>query len=131
MNDLGFYIHGAHYTKDERIKGASIDSQIEFELETLFKRLDVDKDGVLSEEELFKAMNASSHNKYTVADIKEVMRMLDNDGNGKLDKDEFLEFMLGQVKLDIISAEDEMEDLRAKFKQYDLDGNGWLSPAEV
>ena len=56
--------------------------------------------------------------------------MLDTDGNGQLDKEEFLEFMLGQIKLDIISAEDEMEDLRNKFKQYDMDGNGWLCPAE-
>ena len=70
INEIGAFIHGAHHSKDERIKEAGIDSQIEFELETLFKRLDVDKDGVLNEEELFKAMNAASQNRYSFAEIK-------------------------------------------------------------
>ena len=76
-------------------------------------------------------MNASGQDKYSIAEVKEIMKALDSDGNGHLDKDEFKQFMLKQIKLDIISAEDEMEDLRNKFKQFDLDGNGWLSPAEI
>ena len=108
-----------------------IDDQINLEIDALFNRLDDNKDGVMSEEELYKAMSASSHGKQSRQDVKEIMKALDTDGNGYIDREEFREFMVNQMKQDIISAEDEMEDLRTRFKEYDLDGSGWLSPAEI
>lgn len=104
---------------------------IEREINALFDRLDENGDRVLTEQELFKGLNASSHNKHSLEEVKEIMRILDTDNNGKIDKEEFRKFMIDQVKKDIISAEDEMEDLRAKFKSYDLDGSGWLSADEM
>ncbi len=108
-----------------------IDDQINLEIDALFSRLDDNKDGVMSEEELFKAVSASTQNKCTRQEVKDIMKALDTDGNGYIDRDEFREFMVNQMKQDIVSAEDEMEDLRARFKEYDLDGSGWLSPAEI
>lgn len=114
-----------------RLQGITIEDKIKLEIETLFHRLDLNGDGTLSEEELFKGLNASSHNKHSPAQVKEIMKMLDKDKNGSIDKEEFYEFMMEQIKNDILSAEDEMEDLRQRFIQYDLDGNGWLSPFEI
>ena len=109
----------------------SVEAQIELEIDELFKRLDEDKNGMLTEEELFKAMCASSHNSCTRAEAKDIMRTLDTDNSNYVDREEFRTFMLGQIRRDIISAEDEMADLRIKFVEYDLDGNGWLSAAEI
>ena len=59
------------------------------------------------------------------------MKVLVSEGQNTITKEDFMKFMLTQIKLDIITAEDEMEDLRKKFKEVDLDGNGTLSPKEV
>ena len=125
------HIHGAKQTAEDRMRDIDIDDHILLEIDKLFTRLDEDHNGVLSEDELFKAISASSHNKCTREEVKNIMKSLDTDGNGFIDKEEFKVFMLSQIKQDILSAEDEMEDLRIKFKEYDLDGNGWLNPSEI
>jgi len=131
INTLLLHIQGAKLEVDERIRELTIDEQISLEIEKLFERLDLDHNGVLSEDELYQAISASSHNKYSREEVKEIMKVLDTDKSGAIDKHEFEQFMLDQIKKDILLAEDEMQDLRIKFKEYDLDGNGWLSPDEI
>ena len=108
-----------------------IDVAIKQEIDTLFRELDVNKDGHISEEELYSAMSASSHNRRTRQEVRELMRKLDTNADGVLSYDEFLAFMQTRIKEDILNAEDEMQDLRAKFKECDSNGNGWLSLTEM
>lgn len=131
INEVAVYIHGIQQPKEIRMKEMSVEDKIQIEIEALFDRLDENHNGVISEDELYKAMNASSHGKHSMTEVKEIMKVLDKDNNLTVDRQEFMSFMLEQIKKDIISAEDEMEDLRKSFVQYDLDGNGWLSPTEI
>eukprot|EP01022_Parablepharisma_sp_SALTPOND_P025165 TRINITY_DN576_c0_g1_i1.p1 TRINITY_DN576_c0_g1~~TRINITY_DN576_c0_g1_i1.p1 ORF type:complete len:1565 (-),score=226.38 TRINITY_DN576_c0_g1_i1:14582-19174(-) len=131
INDLLLHITGAKHAVRDRISDLSIDDQIKLEIDKLFERLDKDHNGVLSENELFTAISVSSHNRYTREEVKEIMKTLDTNQNGFLERSEFEAFMMNQIKHDILSAEDEMDDLRTKFKEYDLDGNGWLTPEEI
>jgi len=131
INHLGLYIHGARKAKGDRVNEIGIDDQIKLEIEHLFEKLDYEKNGFLTESKLFEAVSASSHYKFNDAQLKEAFRVLDSNTDGKISKEEFMEFMVTQIKHDIISAEDEMEDLKEMFKQIDIDGSGYLDVEEV
>jgi Ca2+-binding EF-hand superfamily protein len=131
MNELSLQIFGVKQSKDERLHELEIDQQLQLEMESLFRRLDSDGNNHISEEELFVALSASSHNKRTRQEVKDIMKELDIDNDGQISQDEFNKFMQQRIKEDIITAEDEMDDIRTKFRQYDLNGNGWLSLSEI
>ncbi len=94
-------------------------------------KLDSDRDGHISSEELYRGLFASKRGRVTREESNAIMLALDTDGNGYLERDEFRRYMTEQIKNDILEAEDTMEDLLTKFRQADIDGNGWLSTAEV
>ena len=118
-------------TAAERKKDLGVDEMIKTEIDKLFMRLDEDRDGKISQDELYRGLFASRRGKVSRAEVGEIMRILDANGNGFLDREEFREYLIEQIKVDILDAEDTMEDLLMKFKRADIDGNGWLNTAEV
>eukprot|EP01022_Parablepharisma_sp_SALTPOND_P016845 TRINITY_DN2570_c1_g1_i1.p1 TRINITY_DN2570_c1_g1~~TRINITY_DN2570_c1_g1_i1.p1 ORF type:complete len:2323 (+),score=343.15 TRINITY_DN2570_c1_g1_i1:72-6971(+) len=131
INELGAYLVAAKKSAIERKKEVGIDDLIAHEIDKLFAKLDENGDGKVSEEELYRGLLASRRGKITKEEVKEIMQQLDANGNGYLDYNEFRNYMLGQIKADILQAEDSLEDLREKFKNADVDGNGWLSTEEM
>lgn len=124
-------MHGATHANARRADEIGIDNQIMLEIDTLFAKLDEDKDEYISKEELSKALAAASHGTCTEAQTKEIFTVIDVNQDGKVSRDEFNEFMVRQIKQEIVDAEDRMEDLREKLHQLNLDGSGYLATAEM
>lgn len=131
VNEIRMHIVMERKLLNERKMEIGIDDMIIAEVDNLFDLLDENKDGKISEEELYRGLAASRKGKVTMEEVKEIMRALDSNNNGYLDYIEFKTFMIDQIKLSILQVEDSMEDLRAKFREADIDGNGWLSTDEL
>lgn len=106
-----------HFITNHFISSEEID-----QLRSVFERLDKNKDGKLSKEELIKGFEEFSDD--LPGDFEEIMRKCDIDGSGFVDYSEFLTAAMNWQKL--MSA----EKLKAAFKLYDLDGSGKISTLE-
>jgi len=131
INELGLYLFTSKKTAQERKKELGIDDILKHEIERVFMVLDTDHNGKIDENELYRGLVASKHGKITRDEVSQIMRTLDANNNGSLDFDEFKNYMMDQIKNDILTAEDSMEDLRQKFIKADLNGNGWISTEEL
>jgi Ca2+-binding EF-hand superfamily protein len=58
-----------------------------------FKRLDLDKNGILSRDELRKAFEGGSATRRTEEFWKLFLKSIDADGDGRITLDEFIDFM--------------------------------------
>ena len=59
-----------------------------------------------------------------------MVRMHDKDGDGRISFNEFFDIMKDKMLDELLSGDDELEDLRAKFKEADTDYSGFLSVDE-
>ena len=125
------FIQNLNRSSSKRIDEIGINSQIMLEIDSLFTKLDEDQDDCISEEELFKALTSTSNGKRTIEETKNIFKTLDTNRNGKISREEFNEFMMHEIKQEIIDAEDEMEDLRERLHQLNLDGSGFMSSIEL
>lgn len=80
-----------------------------------------DGDGRISWEELGYVMKTLGH-KVSEQHLKEIMRLIDDNGNGVIDFDEFTD-MLDKTK----SIADPEADLKEAFRVFDLDGDGVIT----
>lgn len=99
-------------------------TQIE-ELESVFKKFDVNGDGKISWSELGAIMESLGHSA-TEDELQKMVKEVDADGDGFIDLDEFIE--LNTKGVDPVKV---MEDLRNAFLIYDIDRNGSISPEEL
>lgn len=86
-----------------------------------FKKLDLDKSGTLSAEELL-SLPELRHNPL----VRRVIDIFDTDGNGEVD---FREFILGISQFSVRGSEE--QKLRFAFSIYDLDKDGYISNGEL
>ena len=63
---------------------------------------------------------------FTLAPLRPLVNEVDIDGNGTIELDEFIEMMRRPVP-----ENDTDEELRAAFRAFDADGNGYISHAEL
>jgi Ca2+-binding EF-hand superfamily protein len=63
----------------------------------------------------------------TMEQAQEMVKKVDTDDDGKISKDEFQLLMQPLLLDEYVSPEQDMEDLRAIFKDADLDHSGFLS----
>ncbi|XP_012371634.1 calcineurin subunit B type 2 [Octodon degus] len=86
-----------------------------------FKKLDVDKSGTLSVEELMSLPELRNNPL-----AKRVIDVFDTDGNGEVD---FNEFILGISQFSVRGNEE--QKLRFAFSIYDIDRDGYISNGEL
>jgi len=95
----------------------------------LFKQLDHDRDGLLSQEELRK-----SGCKFSAKEIEALFAVGDVNGDGEIDINEFINVMCPGATTVIarISAQFKcLEDIQEEFTKMDLDGDGKITREEM
>ncbi|XP_065832651.1 calmodulin-2 [Oscarella lobularis] len=116
---------------DEMIREADIDGdgQVNYEDFTeAFHLCDRDKNGKVTGNELEKVLKSLGMNP-TKEEVADMIKFADLDGNATLELDEFLkmmEFNSGGPK-----GREEREELKAAFKEFDADGNGFITAEEL
>ena len=95
------------------------------EFKEAFSLFDEDGDGNITVKELGTVMRSLGQNP-TEADIAEMMRTVDTDGNGTVSFDEFVVMMKRQMQ-----ACESPEEVEAAFKIFDKNGDGTISAAEL
>ncbi|CAD8065639.1 unnamed protein product [Paramecium sonneborni] len=92
----------------------------------VFKSLDKNRDGLLSQEEILQGMLSVQMDKIeSQLLVKEIMDKIDTNRSGRVDFTEFLTASIIQEKQLF------KESLRNAFRLFDLDGNGSISRLEV
>jgi Ca2+-binding EF-hand superfamily protein len=79
--------------------------------------------------ELSSALRASSPH-LTAQDVQNMLKAADANKSDTIDRQEFISFMLPQLKLEVLSFDKNFEDLRRLFKEFDADQSGYLSKDE-
>jgi calmodulin len=101
------------------MKGLSEEKIAEFRC--AFELFDRDKDGTITAKEL-GAVIENLGQKPSEADLREMIKEVDLDGNGDIDFNEFLVLMASKMR-----DNDSEEEMMESFKVFDKDGNGYLS----
>ncbi|ELU09609.1 hypothetical protein CAPTEDRAFT_184797 [Capitella teleta] len=91
-----------------------------------FNLFDRDQNGQITTQELGAVMNNLGQSP-SDTELRDMIRELDADGSGTVDFKEFLT-MYARKKKDVASEEEEM---RAAFKTFDRNGDGYISAAEL
>jgi calcium-dependent protein kinase len=92
-------------------------------LAALFKQFDTNGDGRLDAEEINNLMKAIGHSE---EEAKALLHMWDEDHDGGVDMEE-LKSGFAQNKL----GEQSNKELQVAFKKFDVDGDGFVSAAEI
>jgi len=95
------------------------------EFKEAFSLFDKDGDGCITTKELGTVMRSLGQHP-TEAELADMVREIDVDGNGQIDFNEFLNMMVMKMK-DVITE----EEIREAFLLFDNDGNGFISAAEL
>jgi len=90
-----------------------------------FDLYDEDKSGAISADEMTKCLEALGH-KLSPAEIADLFRRIDSDGNGEIEFDEFALIMSRRMVKD-----DWIASMRASFDSFDKDGSGAISIDEL
>jgi calmodulin len=101
-----------------------IEEQLQ-EFQELFRLFDADKDEMLSAEELGQMMNALGEDP-TLADVKSMIKEVNEEGEESIDFWNFLSLMVKKMKTSRI--QDELVDA---FKVFDCDHDGFITPDEL
>merc|ERR1711975_125679 len=104
----------------EKAKGGLTEEQIE-EIREAFNLFDADNSGAIDVRELKAAMRALGF-EVKKEELKKMISDIDNDGNGSIEFQEFLEMMTGKM-----GEKDTREDIEKVFKLFDDDNTGKIS----
>ena len=92
------------------------ESELIQEIQLLFDRLDTDKNRWLTAQELviiFK--NESPSSSLSIEQAKQVIDDIDKDSNGRISRDEFVQYILSKQKQSLLDMDDKLQDLREVF----------------
>ena len=99
-------------------------TQIE-ELKESFMTFDKNGDGSISKEELKDALRLFGQN-VTDRQVEEMINSVDNDGNGTIEFPEFTQLMGKHIR-----TNDTEVELKSAFNFFDLNGDGYITAAEL
>ena len=108
----------------QKIKRALTEELID-DFKEAFSLFDKDGDGTISTEELGTVMRSLGQNP-SEAELQDMINEGDADGNGAIDFQEFFAMMASKVK-----DADAEQEIRAAFRVFDKDGNGFISAEEL
>jgi centrin-1 len=100
------------------------------EIRDLFDQFDVDGSGDITDIELLKALKSCGLN-IDLTGVRDMIKQVDRNGDGSLDFDEFYILMMPMLKEELFRQEDQLEDLRALFRESDIDRTGYLTVNEI
>lgn len=95
------------------------------DIEQVFKLFDTSGDGKIDRGELFVAMRSLGQD-VAEKDIENLMAQVDYDNSGSISLVEFQQVM-GAAKVN----QDVEEQLRVAFQRFDVDGDGYISEADL
>ena len=95
------------------------------ELKDAFAFFDKDGDGTITIKEIGIVMKSLGFNP-TEAELQDIVKCIDEDGNGQIEADEFISLMA--YKFD---KGDNEQCLQESFQFFDQDGNGLISASEL
>jgi len=101
------------------------EAQIE-EYRDAFKLFDADGDGTISVQELETVMKSLGL-QASQQELQQMMTEADEDGSGSIEFEEFLNMMKKKMK----ENENSIEDVKAAFKVFDQNGDGFISSQEL
>jgi calcium-dependent protein kinase len=95
------------------------------ELRKVFMEFDENGDGRLTKDELIKGLNKVMTPQEAVSEVNRIMDLIDVDGNGFIEYEEFLRASLNKEK---ILTQD---NLKIVFNMFDKDKSGKITPQEL
>jgi calcium-dependent protein kinase len=95
------------------------------EMRDVFLKFDLNGDGRLTREELLKGLSNVMTPNEALAEVNRMMQIIDVDGNGYIEYEEFLRATMNRKKL---LTDD---NLRIVFDKFDKDKSGKISPEEL
>jgi len=95
------------------------------EMRDVFLKFDLNGDGRLTREELLKGLSNVMTPNEALAEVNRMMEIIDVDGNGYIEYEEFLRATMNRNKL---LTDD---NLRIVFNKFDKDKSGKISPEEL
>ena len=95
------------------------------EFKSAFSFFDKNGDGTITTGELGTVLRSLGQNP-TEKELKDMVKELDEDGNGKIDFEEFL-----SIAKKMSRAKESDEELMEAFKVFDRDGDGFITAAEL
>ncbi|XP_057443327.1 probable calcium-binding protein CML25 [Lotus japonicus] len=110
-----------------RAPSLSLHSRAHFteELEKVFEKFDVNRDGKISSSELGSIMGSLGQSA-TKEELDNMIREVDSDGDGYISLEEFIELNTKDIDPNEI-----LENLRDAFSVFDIDGNGSITAEEL
>jgi len=104
---------------------ATLTQEQKEEMREAFSLFDSDNSGSITVEELAKVMKNLGQAS-TPEEIKTMINEVDENNDGEIDFDEFLEMMSKKM-----AGVDPMEEMREAFNVFDKDGSGTISTSEL
>lgn len=95
------------------------------EFQEAFRLFDKDCDGRITSTELGIVMRSLGQ-RATETELKNMVTLVDQDGNGTIEFNEFLHMMSRKMK-----ETDKEEELREAFRVFDRNGDGFINAAEL
>ncbi|CAL4248585.1 unnamed protein product [Meganyctiphanes norvegica] len=94
------------------------------EFKEAFSMIDKDNDGIVTIRELGTVMGSLGQN-HTEGELLKMINEVDKDGDETMN---FPEFLFAMTTKDTVSPSG--EEIREAFKEFDMDGNGFISTSE-
>ena len=115
-------------TQNTAISFKSID-----DVKIAFRRFDVNNDGHLDRNE-FRQLLLATSSKNADAQVDEIFRQADTDGDGKVDYQELIKYMFpasAQALQKLQKSFKNLNDVKSAFKRFDADGDGHVNKDEL